>query len=190
MTTTDRTRWRKRRHAEEGARRAQRDAGPRSAVAEARGKDASTVSHECTDRCDPELLRAYLIAIDLEEHPETTARPLVDAMDDMVELSGIVLQPDDSFIERGVYLIDLEHELDGLENVASMTSQLEHAAALRRYAPVVRELPLYLEEAELRGIDLTAEWRTRKCPRRQASHVTGAASPRGDVRKVTTRATR
>ena len=189
MQKRTRSRWRKRRHAEDAAKRTMRDSGRRTDVAAARGLHISTVSHRTKGKCDPVLLAAYQVAIEFDEHAQTSVRPMAQALDELADLSEIVLLEDGPFVERGVWLIEEEHRLDSLEDAGGMHGQLEHAEALRRYGRVVRELPLYLEEAALRGLDLHAEWRARKSPGQQASR-TGAVPPRGHAEKVTSRGSR
>lgn len=187
-TTNGSRRWRKS-HAERLGRHTLRESGRRSDVADALGRSISTISHEVTDRCHPELAAAFTLMLDLERHPSTGARSFLDAVEQIVTLAEIEGQTNEAFIARGVYLLDAEDQTCHEEDIAARMSQADHAEALLKHGSLVMELAAYLADAPRRGIDLHAEWRARKCPGRQQSH-TGACSPRGDARKVARRPVR
>lgn len=151
-----------RRHAERLAKRSLREAGTRRAVARAVGRPESTVRHETTSRANPELAKALELTIVLNGHPGTSGRPIVEAMLEAVELSDIVTAEDATLVERGLYLLDHEDQLEASENRAARAgASARYADALRSEASVQMELAAIIDELAYRRIDLLELYRAK-----------------------------
>lgn len=151
------------RHADRLARHALAEAGPRNRVALALGKSESTISHEVTDRVNPELRDAFRIFLNLNGHPGVSGRAFADAVNEAIELSEIVLADTDTLLARGVHLLSQKAGLVIGEIEASHTGD-GHSAVLRKLGSVLLELAAITDELatpERGSISLQAHFRGR-----------------------------
>lgn len=140
-------------HADRLGRWALRNAGPLRAVASAIRKEKSTVGHYVTDKVHPTLRPALGVLLNLLGNPGVNGRACVDAFNEALELSDIILEETPRLIERGLFLMRWENELGFREDVASL-SGCGHSEALRRVASASNELAQIIDELQYRGVDL------------------------------------
>ena len=153
---------RRQRHAKGLAQYALRGAGSRLRdVADALGKQKSTVGHYVTDKVCPEFRDALTIVLNLEGYPRVSARAAVEAFNEALELSDIILEETPRLIERGLFLMREENHRDGLEDNAGMQSPEDHADALRAYRDMAGELAAVIDELLYRGTDLHELYRAK-----------------------------
>ena len=155
--------WRRKGHATALAQRAIRDAGPRRAVAAALGRSESTVSHEARTpgRAHPDLQRAFELLLALSAHPGVSARAFAEAAAEVVELRELVAAETKALVERGLYLLDREDDLECAENRTAKRGG-DYAGALRAEGWAQIELAQIIDELAPRGVDLMAEYRRRR----------------------------
>lgn len=151
---------RAKRHARRLAMQAIDGAGTRRDVAEAIGRDESTVSHEATSRANPVLHEALAMELMLDAHPATTGESIRRAFYEARELHPILLADDETLIDRAMYLIVQEDCLERDENRAAKTRD-GYSEALRAEGHAQIELAAIIDELELRGICVWDELRRR-----------------------------
>lgn len=162
---TDETKKRLRRtrtHATRLAQRAIREAGTRRDVAVALGRSQSTVSHETTSRAHPELVKALEAVMLLNRGRATTARALIEGLDEALELRDIILEDAARLIARGRVLVEKVNQRDAHADTAALLGDAEHAEALRSLGSACFELAAIEDElrtSERGGISLLAEYR-------------------------------
>lgn len=151
---------RSKRHSEQLARRALKEAGTRRAVSRALGRSESTISHEVTDRFHPDLAKAFTVLLNLIGYPGVDGRAFAEACAEAVELSGIILADDEVLIDRGLFLLEAENRIGYAEDIASLSGH-GHAEALRKVASASAELASIIDEMAYRNVDLHEEYRDR-----------------------------
>lgn len=160
-TKTRKRRDRLQRHGERLARYSLAAAGRRSDVARALEKSLSTISHEVSDRCNPDLAKAFTVFLSLATRPGTSAAAFAQAVLEAQELVDVISAETETLIERGLFLLEEENRRDAVEDIASLRGSREHAEALRAHGAVVLELPGIIDELLLRNVDLHEVYRAR-----------------------------
>lgn len=160
MDTTKKRLDRAKRHARRLAMQAIDGAGSRRAVAEAIGRNESTVSHEATSRANPVLHEALALEIMLDAHPATTGDSVRRAFYEARELHPILMADSGTLVERAMYLIVHEDRLEAAENGAAKT-HVGYSDALRAEGHAQIELAAIIDELDLRGICVWDELQRR-----------------------------
>lgn len=165
METTRRRERRRTDHARRISMAAMREAGSPADVGRALGKSPSTVRHERTSRTNPVIEAACDMLMRLRQMPGCDPAAIRRRLDEAMDLEDLTAADDETLIERGIYLIDHEDEVQAEENSACRMGGDGYWEACRKTGVLHTELSLIGIELAERGVDLLDTYRGRKAGR-------------------------
>lgn len=160
METMKRRERRTRRHAERLGVRALRGTGKIRDVADVLGRSPGRAGHNMKDEAHPTVRDFVSLVLTMSGSSAIRLRPVLEALEEAVELNDILRAPTATLIDRGLYLLDHENDVGAHEDRLSMVGA-GHSDALREVAEVSRELAAIIDELAARAVDLHALYRER-----------------------------